>query len=447
MNLSGLLRRDAAIEDHSLVDHSWMHSGGGLARQDDSILNVESIRNPNNVKPQVEVEWGLGGPDIDLDEPAGIVKRNIPEENLGDANAVILFARDMMNRGYRGRQVVAGLRAKYPPVLLAKAAKGLRAMFALEGIVGRVMVDARGYNDCQAAVKATANSPYKRFIKFVYGCSCGDPHMIPVNATGVIGAISASSGNGFDDFLAGDSRESHLAAHCRSTMLPIMASQGDLDQSLLDGTLTEMMNVTPFPQAVVKKLWAMPTSNLAKVREAFRWLDRQVDVAEDAKYAGKVDASDFQVRQADNELDILGPAMADLDVDPVNPDLSTDIETEEAVPTNFDGPSSLSGILDDVEVMSPSDKQIPVEMMDGDNPAEIELRECVPAPGQIDLDDKPSELQVELFDSPQIDVEMSQFQEPEFEGTDEIDLETHQGVPADLAVDMAVDKDEQDIEL
>jgi hypothetical protein len=444
MNLTAIFKRDAAIEDHSLVDHSWMKETG-LSRDDGAILNIESMRNPNNVKPQLEMEWGLGGPDINLDEPAGMVKRNIPEESLGDSDAVILFARDLMNRGFRGRQVVASLRAKYPHVLIAKAQKGLRAMFALEGLVGRIMVDARGYKNCQAALKAASSSPHKKFIKYVYGCTCGDPHVLPMNDRSVIGNISASSGNGFDDFLAGENTTLKLVSHCRSTMLPIMASQGDMDKSLLDDTFVEMMNLTPIPQGVINQVTAMSTSNLGKVRAAFRWLDKRIDATEDAKYAGGVNASEFEIRRADNEIDLSGLPQDDLSVDGTQPSLMTDIETEGFAPTNFDGPDTLPSIFENVELMtSPDQEQIPVELMDEENMAEIGLADDVTAPGQIDMDERSGDIEVELFDSPQLDIEMSQFNEPEFEGTDEIDLECPKCIPSDLDVNMTQG---QDIEL
>jgi len=374
MNLTNLLRRDAAIEDHSLVDHSWWGSGGGLARSENEILNINSIKNPNNIKPECELEWGLGGPDINLDEPAGVVERNIPEDKLGDASAVIMFARDMMNRGYRGRQVAASLNQKFPTVTLAKAQKGLRAMFQLEGLVGRLMVDARGYKSCQAAVKAASHSPYKRFIKYVYGCNCGDHHNLPMNDTSIIGSVEKQSGNAMDDFLGEHKTASRMVSHCRSTMMPIMAA-GDLDKSDLDGTLIEMMNLTPVPQGVVKKLWAMKVSNLARVRAAFRWLDKQVDAAEDSKYSGNVKAGEFHLKQADNEIELSGPA---------------------------------------IEQIS-------------------------------DVDEQSGTWDVELFETlPQEDVEMTQFQEPEFEGTDEVILEDPFVAPSDLDVRMVSN---QDIEL
>jgi hypothetical protein len=453
MNLTNMMRKDAAVEDHALVDHSWYQNGGGLARKEDEILNVESMRNPNNVKPQLEMEWGMGGPDINLDEPAGVVTRNIPTENIGDAGSVILFARDMMNRGYRGRQVSAALKKRFPPALLASASKGLRGMFALEGLVGRVMVDARGYKNCQAAMKAVANSPFKRFVKYVYGCSCGEPHLLPANETGFIDPVEQTSGNAFDDFLAGEKTTSKMAAHCRSTMMPIMASQGDLDKSFLDNTMIELMNLTPVPQSVVKKVWAMKVSNLARARAAFRWLDRQVDAAEDAKYAGKTNAGEFHIAQADNEISFSDAPQADMMVDGTNPSLMTDIEDPGDAPaTNFAGPTALPGILDDVDVIGQADGQIPVELMDEENPAELTLKDEEVVPGQIDLDERAGEIRVDLFeslDAPEVDIE-DQIKDPEFEGTDEITFDDLTRAPDELDVAMSQSQDEQeeqDIEL
>ena len=356
MNLTSFFRRDAAVEDHSLVDHSWMQG---------DILDIESMRNPNNVKPELEVEWGLGGPNIDLDEPAGEVQRNEPDVGV-DTGSVILFARDMMNRGCHGRDVVSSLRKRFPPAVLAKSAKGLRNMFALEGLVGRVMVDARGYKSCQDAMKSASTSPSRGFIKYVFGCCCGDPHILPVNEEMSMGE-GLSSGNPTDDFLAsGDKTTARVASHCRSTMLPILSAQGDLDKSFLDGTLIELMNTTTIPESVIGSIKSMKVSNLAKARAAFRWLDAQKSASDDGKYAGKVDASEFKLKKADNEIEF------------------------------FDAPES----------------DIPVD----ESPASMEL-------------------DVELFDSP-LEVEMNQFEEPEFVGGDEVMLEDVSVAPAPMDVEM-----------
>ena len=426
MNLTSFFRKDSAIEDHSLVDLNWL--------EDPSVMDLSSIRNPNNIKPEVEMEWGLGGPTIDLDEPAGVVERNLPEDAVGDASAVILFARDMMNRGCSGRQVAASLKSKYPPVLLAKASKGLRGLFAMDGLVGRILVDARGYKSCKDAMKSASASPYKHFIKCVYGCECGDPHDLPVNDAMVIGPVPETTGNAMDDFMAremvgmefdttkemDDYKREHdvrpgtkmtvkpeakksekpgsksvqkatkediekahpdsmfivdgtamdrkdalkelalgarvgivhpkdmskTASHCRSTMLPRMAA-GDLDKSLMDSTLTEMMNTTPLPEGVVKGLRATKASNMAKVRAAFRWLDKQADKADDAKYAGKVDASEYKLKRADNEIDIVDAVPSDIAVNEMPgeldveifdaPDSSLDFDVEQFKEPEFEG--------------------------------------------------------------------------------------------------------------
>jgi len=146
----------------------------------------------------------------------------------------------------------------------------------------------------------------------------------------------------------------------------------------MDSTLVEMMNLTPLPESVADQIRAMKCSGMAKVRAAFRWLDKQADAAEDAKYAGRVDASEYQIRRADNEIDLSGIPLADLPVDE--------------------------------------------------------------KPGDIELD--------ELLDAPQIDVDLVQFQEPEFEGSDEVILDLPKVAPADLAVvEMTPGINEQDIEL
>jgi hypothetical protein len=251
-------------------------------------------------------------------------------------------------------------------------------MFALEGLVGKIMVDARGYRNCQAAIKSATSSPYKRFVKYVYGCSCGDPHVIPIReGGGVMGNVVAGTGNATDDFFTSSHSASVSVPHCRSTMMPILA-RGDLDPSLMDNTLVEMMNLTPLPESVADQIRAMNCSDMSKIRAAFRWLDKQADAAEDGKYAGRVDAGEYQLRRADNEIDLAGLPQPELPVD--------------------------------------------------EKPGDYELEE--------------------LFDAPEIDVDLVQFQEPEFEGSDEVILDDPaKAPPADLAVEMEHGINEQDIEL
>ena len=249
------------LKEASIIDHSWYKQG--LIHPGDPTFDPaeKGIRKRNNIKPQLEVEWGMAGPNIDIDKPAGKVQRNIPPEALAGARDVIIFARDQMNRGRMGKALVAALKTKFDAKTLKAASHDLRKQFALEGIVGCIAVDGRGYRSCQDALKAASNSPYKRFIHFVIGCQCGDPHNIPTGANTTLGPIAKSSGNPVDDFLASDApKKTAMVSHCRSTMMPILSWRGDLDPSMTDQTLIDLQNMSGLSEGQYNSLTIETTS-------------------------------------------------------------------------------------------------------------------------------------------------------------------------------------------
>jgi hypothetical protein len=369
MNLNDVLK------EASVIDHSWWVDGILQPGKPTFDAESEDIRKRNNVKPELEVEWGGAGPNVDLNEPAGVVERNIPEENLEDVDSIIVFARDMMNRGMPGASIVRELKAKFDQTTLKKAQSGLRKQFALDGIVGCIAVDGRGYKDCHAALKAASCSPYKHHIKYVIGCHCGDPQLIPLNSSLGIGKVVKSSGNAVDDFLGSEAEhKTAMVSHCRSTMLPILSFRGDLDPSEMDQSLLDLMNMSGLPEAQYQNLWDdrknnKLSSNLGTIRAAFRWLNARKHKDGSSKCAQPVGPSEFQVGVADNPLDILPPPVADI----------TDLDA---------------------------------------------------APGNVSLE-------VPSFES--LDVEMDLFREPEFEGTDEVALNDVQSPEGLLDIDMRQD--------
>lgn len=440
MNLTSLFEKDAALRDAALNDLSWMENSG-LARKEDPYLDIENVKNPNNIKPQLEMEWGLGGPDIDINEPAGVVKRNVPEDSEGDAGGVIVFARDMQNRGFRASQIIKSLKAKFNKETLAKAASGLREQFCLDGIVGRIAIDGRGYDSCQQALKASMNSPYKRFIKYVIGCECGDPHMLPFDEKGMFVDMD-SSGNAVDDFFASTGEPKvakQMVSHCRTSMLKIMAAQGDLDDSEMDSTLIEMMNTTGIPAGTVASVRKQHVSNVQKIRNAFRLLDIHRDSMESKKYSGSVNSDEFKIKRADNEIEFGMEPMTDLDVDPVNYSLQQEVEPEDYAPTNFEGPNSLPSVFSDVSMDEEYDmSQVPVEMTDERNPEELDLFDINPSP-PCPIDERPAELGIEFGESEPFELEMDQNLEEEFIDSDVIDFEEELDRETDLDVDMRQD--------
>jgi len=415
MNLTALFAKDAAIRDAAIVDHEWMRDG--IVHPGEPHLDLSSVRKHNNIKPELELQWGLGGPDIDLDEPAGMVKRTLPEDAGEETSSVILFARDMMNRGKTGKQVVAALKAKFAEPVLRRAKNEILSQFSLDGIVGRVAVDGRGYKNCKQAMEAAANSPYKGFIKYVIGCQCGDPHMIP--ARHGTNASAKSSGNPVDDFMASSDGGSKtvMVAHCRSTHLPILAARGDFDPSDMDTTFTELMNVTGLPGDVAQGIMDSDMAPVAKLKAAFRWLDKRAANKEAARYTEKVDASEFRVKHAEQEVDFIGVPMPDVDVNPA--------------PLPLDEVELNNVVEGDVAPMSmPNDLE--VDMSVPESP-DVEIEGVAPLSVPEDMP---------LLES--LDVEMDQALEPEFEGTGEVMIDEPSTLMDEIVVNMMPGPDDED---
>jgi len=217
-------------KEASLTDLTWLEDGKGLKGEP----NFEPKYNGknNNSKNDLQLEWGYGTIPPDLADPdAGEVDRHIPTGYLEGVSPVILFARDKMNRGYMGKTLISSIQDQFTPQEIKASSSELKSLLSLEGIIGCVAVDGRGYENCNEAIKVAKNSPYKRFIKYVIGCECGDHVMVASNKADM--KVADSSGDSLTDFFSNDEHYvSEEVPHCRSTMLPLMASGGgDLDPS------------------------------------------------------------------------------------------------------------------------------------------------------------------------------------------------------------------------
>jgi len=375
------------------------------------------------VKPELAIQWGTAGPDIDIDEPAGAVERHIPEEDVADVDDVILFARDQMNRGRMGDDLVRVIKTRFDQDTLKRASKGLREQLAMEGIVGCTVLDARGYKNCREAMESMKNSPYKHFVKHVIGCDCGSPQMLPGDSVIDMTNIMEGSDNPMDDFLAmEDGKPADMVSHCRSTMLPILSGQGDLDESEMDSTLTEMMNVTQLPEDTVKSLRNdrhnnKYSSNLKTLQAAFRFVQKAKQSAVMEPYAGTVDVSEHVIEMGDQPIEFDAQASSPLDMDLVDPDKQPVVDIEALREPSL-AVDKLSG-----------------EFGDGD----VDLLEASEPLPTLDIDPRPSEQEVELVAQSPVDVELGQFLEPEFVGADNIELDEPRAPLGELEIDMRQD--------
>jgi hypothetical protein len=436
MNLTAMLR------EGSLTDLRW-YQDGMIVPGEVTFDPVEyGSKNPNNVKPEAQDQWGYGDISHIFDEDiAGTVDRHIPDEDLGDASPVVVFARHLMNQGATAPTVDRELKARFTRDEMQRGLRGLKKLFAMDGIIGRIAVDATGYSSCENAVAAAANSPYKHFIKFVIGCSCGDPHMVP--AADGKQELVASTGNPLDDFMADDEpHQVKLIAHCQSTMLPrFEASIDDLDEQWMDELLITVENLTGLPGDEAKRIRQLDVQPLEKIQKAFKALELQRTAKAKKRYSEPVDASEHVIKQADNEIELASPAQPDIDIDPVNHSIQQDataLPEPELLQAGADMPSVM--FMDEVEVMSAAKSQLDgIELSEAGDISLAERREAAEA---LDVDpaagDNIGEEMPDLL-SEIAAVDMTMAADGIFKDADVIELEPEHKPEAELDVDMKSD--------
>ena len=300
---------DEMLKEASIVDHSWYDGDAGLSGVEVDI--EDRMHEPNNSKPELEVQWDNPGPQIDI-EDENVVERNVPEEIPGPK--VVMFARDMMNRGVMGEELVAALKERFDAHTMAAEKEELASQLKLQGFVGCVAIDGRGYGSCKEAMEAAQYSPYKSSLRFVIGCSCGDAVDMPDAREGMV--LAETSGNSMDDFMASDDKyEPSTVACCRSTMLPTLAAQTDIDESYMAPDVMDLMNVTGLPEGDLEKIESSDKTASEKVKAVFRMAYKARKAEREDKYAEKVDASEHRLQRADNEIQLAGEADGQIELE------------------------------------------------------------------------------------------------------------------------------------
>jgi len=317
MNLDDVLKDPS--RSGSLTDHDWWIDG--LVKDGELTYDPSENYRDNNKKDDLEIEWGNGtiqptySNEEEIPVPSGIVDRNIPPEALGDANPVIMFARDLMNRGVMGSDLQRRIRENFEQGSIKFAANGLRDLFKMEGIIGCIAVDTRGYDSAKEAVEATVNNPYKHFIKYAVTAPRAkeDYLWLPNKNEQRLATDAVTSGNAIDDFFGGEDSPnkslaytSDLVAYCKETMLPVLAGQGDLDESEMDDTMTELLNVSGLPEVDLDNIInnGKYASRLDKVQAVFRYMNSSREATAVQKYADSVDASEFVIGTREQEIEI-----------------------------------------------------------------------------------------------------------------------------------------------
>jgi hypothetical protein len=294
------------------VDLKWLES------EDTIDPEKEGVHNPNNVKGELEIQWnGKGIEPLYKDEEfAGEVKRNLAEDQKGIAkkDRVIKFARQAMNSGLMGRKLAAALKRSFTAEDLKFARAELEDQLSLDGIVGTIMIDARGYRNCSEALKVASNSPYKGHIKCVLGCRCGDLIHMASKSSSV--ASVPYTGNASDSFLSTtETHASRIACHCPSTKMRVIKAGEDLSNETMDQGIIDALSMAHrvgANESEIKKVSCCASKKL-KVASAFRLLDSIEEKKVAAKYVGTVDSSQYKIA-SDFAFDV-GSEIPDFDLD------------------------------------------------------------------------------------------------------------------------------------
>jgi hypothetical protein len=150
MNLGKLM-------ESSIQDLDWLSNP--------QTYDVSRHYKPNDVVRELELQWGDGSSTVqEMPEPVQVVE---PREEENPDNLVVSSAKRLIASGRSGLDVVDRLNEKYGSEAVKGSVKDLRSSFELDGVAGCFAVDCSGFSSCREALEHAQKSPYKRFLSFV----------------------------------------------------------------------------------------------------------------------------------------------------------------------------------------------------------------------------------------------------------------------------------------
>jgi len=329
MNLSELMGPESG-KRASILDHDWWVDGLPI-REGEPNYDARDHHRDNNSKIELQTEFNMQTTDPVFGDFTGEVEctpsNNEPWHRWDSVDGPIVFARDMMNSGKIAREVDTALKNKFTPGILREAASALRELFGMDGMIGRFVIDGTGYKSCSDALKLAQNSPFKGFVRYVSGCSCGDHVLFSSSEGHQIENYVEPTGDIVGDMLQAGQNEEVTQSHCPSTMLPVLGEDVGDTQTI---ELLDKLQMTNLSSTMASELVASDLSNIQKLKIAFRRLD-DVEWQEQANiYSQPVDASEHRIESSEMDVSFRSPAMPDLEgVDPSVGEVTAEFDGEQ----------------------------------------------------------------------------------------------------------------------
>lgn len=393
MNLNNMFK------DASLNNLQWLQEGTFTPQSKD-----------NDSKDDLELQWNYGDIGNDYSNSPEAAKQPLPTDSTKE---IVQKMRDYLNQGMPKNDIIILMVQSYPQDAVVAALKQWKAknMHKLEGIVGRVAVDVRGYKTPKDAMRSASKSPYKKFIKYVVGYNGDNVIHVTENSKTLLASNEAeSTGNATDDFFASENKDVKANVYCKDLMMPLLARSFDLDDSYADSTLVEMSASNLLTEKEVADISSQPISAYAKVKKAFLLIDEKKKLAKAKSYKGKVDASAFKIKKADTPIEISNEAPKGVEITDVAPP-----KPEEVI----------------VPVVS-SLKNVKIEKDSG-----LQVKVGKEKPKSLNFKVKKADLELDIEKKPEesLDVMAECFKEAEFEGIDNVELDEEKKAEGMLDVD------------
>ena len=301
------------FKDASLNNLQWLRDG----------ITVVPNSKDNDTKDDLELQWNYGDLGEDYSASPEAEKMPTPCDSTGE---IVQKAREFLNQGLATNQIWTVMLQSYTPeeVTVAKKAWADQKMSNLDGIVGKIALDVRGYSDLKDALRHASKSPFKKFIKYVVGYKGDNVLKIAMNTKDFI-AEAESCGNATDDFLASETKTANKKTFVKELMMPVLAHSFDLDDSEADSTLIELSGANHITEADIKDLKANHKTAYSRIRAAFQLIDQKKQKKASSDYKGKVNIAEHVILKADNEIEFEGEAMPAIQVDDVALPTSEDV--------------------------------------------------------------------------------------------------------------------------
>lgn len=221
-------------------------------------------RNPHECKDELALQWGNDGFVIQTDDNNVAVMRESRKASV--QNAFVMQARSMLNAGVAANDIRAYFAKHQKPEQVKACSTEIERQLKLAGSVGRFVLDARGYRDCSEALRFASKNPFRKYMKYMIGCTCGNhTKMKKITATAF-----TSTGDPIQDMLENNQQlDSEEVDVCPRTGFQLMSGEGDIDASWAGDTMIDVMNACDLNQDSGKKFTASKDKPYMRLKKFF----------------------------------------------------------------------------------------------------------------------------------------------------------------------------------